>query len=220
MQTPLIVLIVVAVAAFVVLIVLLQKRAERARAEAMQQAGLALGFSYESIADLAQLKALADLRVFNQGHTRRVHNMLSGRAGSDEVKLFDYRYTVGGGKESHTWHQTVALYRDGGRALPDFVMAPENVFHKIGQAFGYQDIDFDSNPVFSSRYLLRGSDDAAVRAAFTAEALSFFEMELGWTVEVRAGNLGAYRAGKRCRPEDLSTFLEQSRAVLRALTRT
>jgi len=219
MHIPVVILIALAVVAFVVVLVLVQKRAERARSEALQQAGVTLGFAFERTADLDQLKALADLPVFNHGHTRRAYNMLSRRTDGGDVKVFDYRYTTGGGKDSHTWIQTITLYPGGGRGLPDFVLAPEGVFHKIGQAFGYQDIDFDSNPDFSSRYLLRGADEAAVRAAFTPETLSFFETEPGWTVEVRAGSVGVYRAHKRCKPEDISTFTERSRAVLRALIR-
>ena len=41
----------------------------------------------------------------------------------------------------------------------DFEMRPENLLNKIGAALGRQDIDFDSNPEFSRRYLLRGSAD-------------------------------------------------------------
>jgi hypothetical protein len=219
MQIPLVLLIALAVVAFVVLLVLLQKRAERARSAALQQAGVTMGLLFEPTADVDQLKAVADLPVFNHGHTRRAYNMLSRRTDGGDVKVFDYRYTTGGGKESHTYIQTIALYPGGGRALPDFMLAPESVFHKIGQAFGYQDIDFDSNPEFSSQYLLRGADETAIRAAFTPETLSFFQTEPGWTVEVRAGTAGVYRAHKRCKPEDLSTFVEQSRAVLRALVR-
>jgi len=40
--------------------------------------------------------------------------------------------------------------------LPFFELKPENTFHKIGQVFGYQDIDFEAFPNFSKGYLLRG----------------------------------------------------------------
>jgi hypothetical protein len=219
MQTQIIVLVVLAGLAVFVLVIVLLKRAERARTEALQQAAATLGLAFERTTDLEQIRALADLAVFGRGHTRCAYNALSGRSGNDDVKIFDYRYTTGGGKESHTWNQTIALYPGGGRALPDFMLGPENVFHKIGQAFGYQDIDFESNPGFSSRYLLRGRDEAAIRTAFGIDTLTFLEQHLGWTVEVKAGNVGIYRAGKRCKPDDLPTFLEDSRAVLRMLTR-
>jgi hypothetical protein len=144
---------------------------------------------------------------------------MTGRAGDHEVKLLDYQYTTGGGNHSHTWRQTIALYPGAGTGLPDFVLAPENVLHKIGQIFGYQDIDFDSSPVFSSHYLLRGADEMAVRSVFSSDTLAFLEQERGWNVEVQGGNVGIYRAAKRCEPENLRAFLVASQAVLRALAR-
>ena len=178
-----------------------------------------MGLNFEGEGDLDQIRALGDLPLYGHGHSRHVKNAMTGRSGTDQVWVFDYQYTTGGGKESHTWNQTIALYPGGGRNLPDFVLAPENVFHKIGQAFGYQDIDFDSNPTFSSRYLLRGPDEAAIRAVFRPEALAFFESQPSWTVQVKAGHVAVYRAGKRAKPEDLPTFAEQTRSIVRTLTR-
>ncbi|MEC9473853.1 MAG: hypothetical protein VX584_04130, partial [Actinomycetota bacterium] len=63
--------------------------------------------------------------------------------------------------------------------LPTFVIRPENLFHKIGSTFGYQDIDFDAHPTFSKRYLLRGPDEEAIRNTFTDEFLSSYERHKG-----------------------------------------
>ncbi len=216
MQWP--ILIGLAAVALVMAIILLGRRADRQRSEALQQASLTLGLAFAAEGDLDQIKALGDLPLFGHGHSKHVTNVMSGRTGNEAVTVFDYRYTTGGGKESHTWRQTVALYPGGGRQLPDFVLAPENVFHRLGQLFGYQDIDFDSSPAFSARYLLRGPDEAAIRSAFTEQVRGLLEQEQGWTVEVRAGNVGIYRSGKRVRPDDLVGFLERSGAVLRALS--
>jgi hypothetical protein len=212
------ILIALAFVGLVVTLILTQRRAEHARTDALQQASLALGLAFEAKGDLDQIRALGDLSLYNEGRSRHVTTVMSGRTGDDEAKIFDYRYTTGGGKESHTWTQTVALYPGGGRGLPAFVLSPENVFHKFAALLGYQDIDFDSSPVFSSRYLLHGPDETAIRAAFTVEVRALLEQQLGWTVEVQAGSVGIYRAGKRAKAEEIATFIEESRAVLRALT--
>jgi len=207
-----------AVVPFIVALFLILRRAQKKRIEALRVACDSMGFAFEENGDLEAIKSRADLPLFGHGHTRRVTNVMTGRAGGQEVKLFDHQYTTGGGKESHTSRQTVVLFPGGGQHLPDLVLAPENILHKIGQTFGYQDIDFDSYPAFSSRYLLRGRDDYAIRSAFSPDTLSFFEQHQGWHVEVQGGSVGVYRAGKRCAPEDVAVFLEDSRAVLRALT--
>ncbi len=207
------------VAILVVALILIARRAEQTRTEALQQAGLAIGLNFEGQGDLEQITALGDLPLYRHGHSRHVKNLMTGRTGNEQVWVFDYQYTTGGGKESHTWRQTVAIYSGAARGLPDFVLAPENVFHKIGQLLGYQDIDFDSSPAFSSRYLLRGPDEPAIRAAFALDTRAFFEQEQGWTVEVQGGNVGIYRSGKLIQPEELGTFLQRTRTVLAAITR-
>lgn len=211
-----VVLVLSVVAGFgVVTLVVALVRAERKRGEAMAYATQALGFRYQAEEELERLRATADLPLFSRGRGQKVRNLARGRRDEAEVALFDYQYTVGGGKNSQTLRQTVALFPV--RALPDFVLAPENVFHRIGGLFGYQDIDFPENPEFSKRYLLRGGDETAIRASFGSDRLAFFAGETGWTVESRGGHIGAYRSGKRCKPEELQAFLIDAERVRQAL---
>lgn len=215
-----VILIGTAIVAAIVAIILAVRRAEKARTEGLQQASAAAGFTFEVEGDLERIKALGDLPLYGRGHSRRVKHVMTGRRGNSDVSVFDYRYTVGHGKQSHTWHQTVVVYAGASRALPDLQMAPENfLFDKLNQVFGYQDIDFESNPEFSSRYILRGTDESAIRSAFTPDAQSFFAAHQGWTVEAQGGTVAIYRSGQRVKPEGLPMFLEESRAVLGALVR-
>ena len=200
-------------------IFVVNRRMEQQRTEALATASQTMGFAFEPEGDLEVLKGFGDLPLYGRGHSKKVRNVMTGKAGEHDLKLFDYRYTTGGGKNSHTWTQTVALFPQGGEGLPDFLLAPENILHKIGQVFGYQDIDFDSSSDFSSHYLLRGSDEMAIRSAFGAAALAFFAQERGWHVEVASRTVGIYRSDKKCKPEELPAFLEQAQAALRALGR-
>jgi hypothetical protein len=215
-MNPLIFTVPVAVGLGVAALIVASIRGERRRNEAMARASETIGFAFAPKGHPGDLKALADLPLFGSGHSRKVRNLMTGRMGAVGARLFDYQYTVGGGKHSHTWRQTVALI-PAPPGLPDFVLAPENIFHKVGQRFGYQDIDFDHSPEFSSRYLLRGADETAIRAAFSPDRLAFLAGQPGWTVESRGGYLGVYRAGKRCRPEDLPTLFADVQRVWQAL---
>jgi len=197
----------------------LNAKQERERTEQLGQLALTMGFTFEPALDLEVLKGFGDLPVYGHGHSKKVSNVMTGQAGERDVKLFDYRYTTGSGKNSHTWNQSVALFPRAGEGLPDLLLAPENIFHKIGAVFGYQDIDFDTSPDFSSHYLLRGPDETAIRSVFSADALTFFAAQRGWHVEIAAGNLGIYRADKRCKPEEVRSFLEEVQSVLRVLAR-
>jgi hypothetical protein len=213
------ILAVVAVLALIAGIVMLSYRVERKRTEALAAACQGMGLVFEPEGDLDALRAQGDLPLYNHGHSKKLKNVMSGQVRDRDVRIFDYQYTTGGGKNSHTWMQTVALFPRAGERLPELLLAPENLFHKIGQVFGYQDIDFDTSPDFSSHYLLRGPDEMAIRSAFSADALSFFGQHQGWHVEVKDHSVGIYRAGKRCKPEDFQTYLAETQDVLRVLVR-
>ena len=210
---------IVGVLALVGGIIAVSAKLERQRTEALSTAAQTMGFTFEPAGDLEVLKGFGDLPIYAHGHSKKVANVMTGQAGERDVKLFDYKYTTGSGKNSHTWSQTVALFPRSGEGLPDLLLAPESVFHKIGAVFGYQDIDFDTSPDFSSHYLLRGPDEMAIRSVFGADALNFFAQQRGWHMEVAGGNVGIYRSDKRCKPEDLRSFLDETQAVLRVLAR-
>ena len=139
---------------------------------------------------------------------------MRGKTQDLEVAIFDYRYTTGSGKHKHTWNHSVVCFRFVGTVLPVFSLRPENMGHKIGQWFGSQDIDFDTHRTFSKRYLLRGSDEAAVRGIFKKDVLDFYEGKMGLCTEGAGNTLLFYREGTRTKPEGVRAFMEEGFGVL------
>jgi hypothetical protein len=132
--------------------------------------------------------------------------------------VFDYRYTVGSGKHQSTVSQTVVHLRSPRLALPSFVLAPENILHKVGGLFGYHDIDFDSSPEFSKKYLLRGSGrEERVRDAFTPSVRAYFEQRPPLSVEGDGDQVVVYRERRIVKPEDVRTFVEDALAIARQM---
>jgi len=203
-----------AAAAFVVLIVVLSVRAERKRRDALRGAAQEMGLSFDEKGDDTLLDALGSFHLFSQGHSRRIRNVVHGVANEIDLKLFDYRYTTGGGRHAHTHTQTVLLFRCPELNLPAFALRPEHLFHKIGAVFGGQDIDFDEHPDFSASYLLRGEDEEAIRRIFDEEVLSFYGQSRGLSTEGAGQELVFYRASKRVKPAELSALMEEGFVVL------
>lgn len=189
--------------ALIVWIAVVGRRQERQRRVGMQAAATAMGFRYE---EQSELWRELELPLFRQGHSQKASSVMTGETAGHPVTVMDYQYTIGHGKNRHTNVQTVTLFHTLGRGLPAFDLAPEHIFHKIGQVFGYQDIDFDSSEEFSKQYLLRGEDESAIRAAFGPTVLAFLTGEPGWSVQVRGEKLAAYRRG-RCEPAQIPAFL-------------
>jgi hypothetical protein len=185
----------------------------RKRGREFEQAAMQMGFAYQLEDKPIEPADEARFHLFSQGHGRKFRNVARGGCSAGEVVLFDYQYTVGSGKNSHTYCQTVALFRWPGTSLPGFTLAHERWWHKVGTAFGYQDLDFDSNPEFSRRFLLRGADEEAIRQFFTPPVLAFFESRdsaEAWTWEGAGDKLLLYTQGRKVKPADLPMFLQEA----------
>ena len=184
------------------------------RTERFQQVAEELGLPFFPKGDESLVDLLDHLHLFSQGRAKKIANMLHGETDDVELAIFDYRYTVGRGKNSRTYKQSVIYFRSAAFALPQFDLRPEGLLHKIGGAFGYQDIDFDTHPGFSGSYLLRGEDETAIRDLFTDDLLAFFESQKKISVEGGGDQLVFYRAGKRIKPDEVGEFTQEGFRIL------
>src|SRR5262245_40812954 len=173
---------------------------EKKRREALQALAGELGFEFFPQGDRDLQASLSSFHLLQQGHSKRLYNLMRGSANDLEVQIFDYTYVTGGGKNSHTWHQTVICFELPQDCLPHFSLRPESVWHKIGSWFGYQDINFESHPTFSNKYLLRGSDEDAIRTLFTDDVLEWFEETNNLSGEGSGDQLLVYRQAHRPSP--------------------
>jgi hypothetical protein len=186
---------------------------EKRRTEALKRVAEELGFEFFP-KDVGMLRNLDGFHLFSQGHSKRIKNLMRGEAGGLAVEIFDYRYVTGGGKSSQTWNQTVLCFRLDGPDLPDFSLRPENLFHRIGALFGYQDINFEDYPRFSKSYLLRGPDENEIRELFSERVLTFYQARPGLSTEGGGDRLLFYRHNKRVDPQKVHEFLEEGFQVL------
>lgn len=214
-------LIIVSVLGVVGLIVFLAHKAENARTEATRGIAEDLGLQFHAEGAPTLEAVLGKLRLFNQGRRRKFKNTMTGNANNVQIAIFEYRYTTGSGKHQHTHQQSVISFESEFLSLPDFEVRPEGMFHKIGQAFGYKDIDFETHPTFSKRFLLRGPNEPAIRDLFQPALLDFFEdLKKGVCVEAGNNRLIFYRAGKRLKPEQIRELMEEGFGVYGMLKRS
>lgn len=210
-------LIIAGVVVFIGLLVWFSFWQDKKRTEALRQACLRLGFSFLPKGDPSFQAELAAFPLFNQGHSRNLKNLIRGSGSDADIAVFDYRYTTGSGKNQRTRKQTVIRFRSAGLDLPAFTLSPENIMHKIGSMFGYQDIDFEHFPGFSKRYLLRGQDETRIRMVLNDRALRFFEQKHPVCVEGRADQFIFYRSSREIKTENLNPFIAEGTEVLNTL---
>jgi len=113
--------------------------------------------------------------------------------------------------------QTVASFSQD-QQLPPFALRPEHFLDRIGDALVHNDIDFDSNPEFSKRYLLKSPDEAGTRRLFTPSLLTYLEQfQTNWCLEGTGPLLIVYHSGRSVSPSDLPAFLEETSRIARTV---
>ncbi len=186
---------------------------DKRRREALMEVAKGLGFKFQPTVFYQAHDAFGPLPLFTRGNHRNIRNWMEGEMSGYQINLFGYHYTQGHGKNSQTFTQSVALLRSDKLDLPAFAMRPEGLFDKLGDLFGSGDIDFDSHPAFSKRYLLKGEPAEQVRRLFTPPLLTFFEANPGLCVEGRGELIIVYRANKRVAPKAMQAFLREALRV-------
>lgn len=213
MDWPIIIGVGVGIVAIIAIILIATYYYEKKRTESFAEAAENMGLSFEPAGDPSLIVTLGSFQLFQSGRSKRVKNMIFGDSGDVSLGVFDYQYTTGHGKHSKTTSQTVLYVESKILRSPDFALCPKNFFHSIAGLFGYQDINFDSHVVFSSNYLLRGSNEDAIRQIFQQPVLDFFESNLGLTVEASDGHLLFFRAGRRINADEISQLMSDGLQV-------
>ncbi len=183
------------------------QRLEKQRSEQIEAMAEQLGLPYHAKADAGLLGQLANFKLFSTGRRRTITNMLYGEADGVSLALFDYQYTIGGGKNSQTLRQSVVYIRSQELDLPQFALGPENFLHRLGQMMGMQDIDFDSHPVFSKTFLLRGPNEEAIRRLFNTDRLNALEKSPTVSIEGQGDQLAVFHANIRTQPDKLGELM-------------
>jgi len=192
-------------------------RREKKRTAALANLAMRLGMEFTAQAAGGFLSVFNKVNLFTLGHNKQARNVMQGDLDGVAVSLFDYTYVTGSGKSRRDHHQTVVGLSLPTLTLPPFVLMPENIFHKVLSALGWHDIDFAEAPNFSKRFLLRGAQEHAIRAAFNPGVLDFFERHPGVSAEGCGSQLIYYRAGRVQQPIDIRGFMRQGCELARLL---
>ena len=190
---------------------------DRQRTKALAAVAAEMGLPFYESGQANLIGTLNRLQLFSRGRNKKIHNMIYGDAQDVDVAIFDYRYRTGSGKNSSTHSQTVAYVNSSQLDLPQFALRPERFFDRIGAALGMQDINFESHPVFSGKYVLKGDSESRVREFFDSGVLDYFESRGELCVEGGGPHLIVYRASKRVKPDQVRALLGDGLEVYQQL---
>ena len=176
---------------------------ERRRKEALIEVAQRLGLRFEAKDwALREFAPQLESRHFANGSFR---NSLSGELAGFKASFFDHSV---GGKGGHT--DTIASFTQE-IFLPEFALAQQNTFNKIVDAVIHRQIDFPSDPAFSKRFRLVGTNESRVADLFATDMREFVSgIDPTWRIEASGHTLFIYRLAKTVKPEVFADFVSET----------
>ena len=114
------------------------------------------GLSFRSERDGGFDKRYPTFRCLRRGYSRYASNIVEGDLNGRRVSAFDYRYVTGSGKNRQTHHFSAVVLGSNVQLKPLRIRS-ENVFDRVTEFFGLDDIDFESAE-FSREFHVKSSD--------------------------------------------------------------
>ena len=170
-----------------------------------------LGLEYHEKDPFAISKEFSYLNTLKMGSNRYAFNVMNGRYQGHKILFFDYHYETYSkdrdGNEQTDHHYFSAGILKLSRSFPELIAKPEGLFHKLGQAFGFDDIDLD-NLEFSRKYLVKSKDKKFAYDIFHPRMMELF-LRLGrLSLEIERDTM-ILTFGRVIKPEILQSQLDQ-----------
>ena len=178
---------------------------EKKRTEAMTAFAQAHGYVFEGLTPQL-IHELQAFKLFNQGRARTAKNTMRGSKDPGAIRICDYQFTTGSGKQQQVHQQTIVVLTTPGRNAPHFFLRRQRAFFDaLGKVFGGQDINFDDDEAFSKAYVLQTNGDEQQLRGFMSPGLrdALTKMvDKNLLMEV-VGDTLILHQGKRLKPEQL-----------------
>jgi hypothetical protein len=182
-----VVFVAIVIAAVIYASIAARKRREELFALAVR---LGLGFRQENDRTLAARFGFLDKLA--QGSNRYAFNVLSGDYRGHEVLVFDYHYethsTDSKGRRQTQHHYFSFFILMLPMSFPELRITREGIFSKIAQAFGYDDIDFESAE-FSRCFCVRSKDKRFAYDICHAQMMEYLLANRDLSIEIEANAL-------------------------------
>lgn len=157
------------------------------RREAFQAIAAELGFSFRPDKDYNFARRFGFLEHMDDGSKRYAFNILSGQLEGQQAHIFDYHYETysrdSKGRRTTQHHYFSIFTLALPAAFQELTITREGFFAKLGQALGYDDIDFESVE-FSKRYKVRSKDKKFAYDFCNAQMIDYLLRQEDLIIEV------------------------------------
>lgn len=191
--------IIIGIVAFICAMVYFSHLQAKQRREAFERLAVELGFRFYSQKDYNFAARFGFLEHMDDGHKRYAFNRMSGDVDGQQVNIFDYHFETysrdSKGRRTTHHHYFSIFTLSLPAAFPELNIEREGFFSKIGQALGFDDIDFESLE-FSKRYKVKSRDKKFAYDFCNAQMIDFLLRQRDLIIEVDGNTLALSFRGK------------------------
>lgn len=176
------------------------------RREELQTLAKKLGFMYSPEKDRHIDDRYRFLNSLRMGSNRYAYNIMNGLYEGHDTMVFDFHYQTGSGKDT-SHHYFSFFIMDIEKPFPELLISRENIFSKIGQALGFDDIDFESHE-FSGKFCVRSKDKKFAYDFCNSQMIEYLLANDDLNIEVEQ-NVIAVGFNRRLKAEEIEYNLNR-----------
>lgn len=187
------VLLILGIILAVVVVIVYRFYAASARRNELWEWASAHGLEFSAAKDRGMDDRFDEFRCLRRGHSRYAYNIMHGQWDGLALAAFDYHYATGRGKSRNDHHFSAVVVGSPIPLKPLFIR-PEGFFDKVGEFFGFDDIDFESAE-FSRKFYVTSPDRRWAYAVIHQGMMEYLLAAPGFSVEFGHGHMIAWRSG-------------------------
>ncbi|OHB53991.1 MAG: hypothetical protein A2Y07_03770 [Planctomycetes bacterium GWF2_50_10] len=209
------IVIIVLIVAAIAVAGIFQHRATLARRKALEQWAVSNGLDYSPTKVYGLDDDYSSFDCLRQGSNRYGYNIMQGKISSRPFLGFDYHYqvTTHTGKTTQTHHYNFsAIIVESPFLLKPLFIRPENIFDKLGEFVGLDDIDFESAQ-FSSQFYVKSPDKKWAYDIIHQGMMEYLLASPRFSIQFDLKNIIIWRSGK-FEPEDFRVATDMVNGIL------
>ncbi len=182
---------------------------DKKRREALAALAKRLSWFFIPGHDRSHDEQYAHFEIFRQGHSRTAYNTLTGGVEIEgrhcPAMMGDFRYRVtrysGKSSSSTTYRFSYLILHLPFAQVPDLLIRREGLFDKLTDAFGFDDIDFESAE-FSRRFHVKSPDKRFAYDVIHPQMMQFLMTHDAGAIDIEYGRCCVSDGRHRWEPQE------------------
>lgn len=190
---------------------------ERKRRESLVACARELGMEINWQLPPEDQEPFQRFELAKKGTRRSSNTTMVADTGETRLLVFEHVVTTSNGESQHRSYYVIGMARDPRLAAPSFSMQPRTWQTAVAGFFGYQNVEFLSDPDFGARFCVRGSSAEEIQAFLNARFREYAKSQPKLHMAASGDALIVIQSRTRLQAGNLKSSLDATYRVLKQL---